>query len=143
MLPSLHTPFRRADANLISEHSEWPILHLRCVRPACRAVSAWLAPPGACLCLLVCPPGRVRSLLVFVGAVTYVRERGTLEIINMPLKFGCLHHTVPLYNSKFGDLGSIYIGKYCTFVCGTLFPQINLIELYPSKQSSTYKSMTD
>ena len=59
MLPSLHTPFRRADANLISEHSEWQMRHLRCVRPACRVVSAWPAPLGACLCLLllVCRPG--------------------------------------------------------------------------------------
>ena len=25
---------------------------------------------------------------------------------------------------KFGDFFSLYIGKYCTFVCGTLFPGI-------------------
>jgi hypothetical protein len=35
--------------------------------------------------------------------------------------------TVPLYNSKFCDLGSLILGKYCTFVCGTLFGQIKLI----------------
>ena len=32
------------------------------------------------------------------------------------------------------------LGKYCTFVCGTLFGRIKLIKLYPPKQSSTYKS---
>jgi hypothetical protein len=36
-----------------------------------------------------------------------------------------------------------YLGKYCTFVCGTLFPARNLIELYCRKQSCTYKSMSD
>ena len=30
---------------------------------------------------------------------------------------------------KFGDFASLYIGKYCTFVCGTLFRRIKLIEL--------------
>jgi hypothetical protein len=50
-------------------------------------------------------------------------------------------YTVPLIESKLRDFGSLYIGKYNTFVCGTLFPRIKQIELYPRKQSSTYKSM--
>jgi hypothetical protein len=31
------------------------------------------------------------------------------------------------------DFGSLILGKYCTFVCGTLFRGIKLIELYPPK----------
>ena len=38
--------------------------------------------------------------------------------------------TVPLHNRKFGDFASLYIGRYRTFVCGSLFPGIRLIELY-------------
>jgi hypothetical protein len=53
-----------------------------------------------------------------------------------------LDGTVPLCESKFRDFGSLYIGKYCTFGCGSLFPGIKLIELYSRKQTSTYKSMT-
>ena len=34
------------------------------------------------------------------------------------------HGTVILGKIKFGDFGSLYLGKYCTFVCGTLFPAI-------------------
>jgi hypothetical protein len=34
----------------------------------------------------------------------------------------------------------VILGKYCTFVCGTLFGGIKLIKIYPPKQSSTYKS---
>jgi hypothetical protein len=48
-----------------------------------------------------------------------------------------LECTVPLCESKFRDFGSLYTGKYCTFVCGSLFPRIKLIEIKP-----TYKSMT-
>jgi hypothetical protein len=50
--------------------------------------------------------------------------------------------TVPLCNSKLCDLGSLTLGKYCTFVCGILFRRIKLIELFTPKQNSTYKSMT-
>ena len=32
------------------------------------------------------------------------------------------------------QLGSLYLGKYCTFVCATLFPGIKLIGLYSRKQ---------
>ena len=49
-------------------------------------------------------------------------------------------NTVPLGNIKFRVLGSLILGKYCTFVCGNLFGRIKLIEVYPPKQSSTYKS---
>jgi hypothetical protein len=42
--------------------------------------------------------------------------------------------TVPLGNIKLCDLASLYIGTCCTFVCGTLFGWIKLIELYPPKQ---------
>ena len=52
-------------------------------------------------------------------------------------------HTVSLYNKNFVYLDSLLIGKYRTFVCGTLFPGIRLIELYSREQTSTYKSMTD
>ena len=38
---------------------------------------------------------------------------------------------------------SLYIGTYCTFVCATLFPGIQLTALYSRKQNCTYKSMTD
>jgi hypothetical protein len=31
------------------------------------------------------------------------------------------------------DLGSLILGKYCTFVCGSLFRVIKLIELYSPK----------
>ena len=37
------------------------------------------------------------------------------------------------------DLGSLILGKYCTFVGGILFGRIKLDLLYPPKQSSTYK----
>ena len=49
---------------------------------------------------------------------------------------------VSLCRRKFHDFGSLYLGKYCTFVYETLFPPINQIELYPRKQSRTYKSIT-
>ena len=38
------------------------------------------------------------------------------------------------------DLGSLYFLIRHAFVCGTLFPGIKLNLLYPSQQSSTYKS---
>ena len=38
---------------------------------------------------------------------------------------------------------SLYIGTYCTFVCATLFPGIQITALYSRKQNCTYKSMTD
>ena len=40
---------------------------------------------------------------------------------------------VPLFNRKFRDFASLYLGKYCTFVCATLFRTIKQIELYPPK----------
>jgi hypothetical protein len=36
--------------------------------------------------------------------------------------------TVPLCESKFHDFGSLILGKYCTFVCGTQFRGIKLIK---------------
>ena len=38
---------------------------------------------------------------------------------------GC---TVLLYVRKFRDFSSLYLGKYCIFVCATLFLGIKLIE---------------
>ena len=39
--------------------------------------------------------------------------------------------TVPLGKNKLCYFADLYIGEYCAFVCGTLFPRIKLIELYP------------
>ena len=38
------------------------------------------------------------------------------------------------------DLASLYFLTRHTFVCGTLFRRIRKIEVYPPKQSGTYKS---
>jgi hypothetical protein len=39
------------------------------------------------------------------------------------------------------DFGSLYFPIRHTFVCGTLFRVIKLIQIYPPKQSSTYKNV--
>ena len=39
------------------------------------------------------------------------------------------------------DLGSLYFLNRHTFVCGSLFRRIKLNELYPRKQTSTFKSV--
>jgi len=41
--------------------------------------------------------------------------------------------TVPMCESKLCDFASLILGKYCTFVCGSLLRGIKLIELYPPK----------
>ena len=46
-----------------------------------------------------------------------------------------LYHCEIAYSAT---LDSLYLGKYCTFVCGTLFLWMKLIDHYPPKQSSTY-----
>ena len=50
-----------------------------------------------------------------------------------------MYYTKPLYTSKLCDLGSLYLGKYNTFICTTLFRAIKLNEFYCRKQNCTYK----
>jgi hypothetical protein len=51
-----------------------------------------------------------------------------------------MRYIVTLFKIYFGNFASLYLGSYSTSVCGTLSPRIKLVELYPQKQSSTYKS---
>ena len=74
-------------------------------------------------------------------------EKSTGTKLNLVRKLGTLGKSTPIYGRMkvpyetphrvgFYSLyiGSLYIGKYCTFVCGTLFPRIKQIDLYPRKQ---------
>jgi hypothetical protein len=38
------------------------------------------------------------------------------------------------------EFASLILGKYCTFVCGTLFGGIKLNEFHSPEKSSNYKS---
>ena len=77
------------------------------------------------------------SVHVCTPSYTVLQLYGT----DLTVPGGTLHYifdTVPLWKMYLCDFSSLYLGKYCTYVCATLFRRIKPIELYPPKQSSTY-----
>ena len=79
------------------------------------------------------------NLVEYTSSTTILKYLGTalnnlvLNLVHVELsgtavpgtKFSTCRSTVPLCNSKLCDLGSLTLGKYCTFVCGSLFLIVN------------------